>query len=410
MKSFRILFAVVILTIISAFAVTNITLTSPKDSYAGRPYKVEASRIEQQISTDENINLEECEYITNIEKLTDSNKNTFYNCDSDYMIKEIGDDIYRFEYSYSPENNNILLTVNVVLLVVSVAVILLLIFIYFNIIKPFNQLTEMPFELAKGNLTTPLKEKKQRFFGRFVWGMDLLREKLEHQKTNELSLQKEKKTLVLSLSHDIKTPLGVIELYSKALQKDLYHDETKKKEVAVSISEKCEEIKSYVDEIIKTSNEDFLNLEVQNGEFYLSDLITKINSFYADKLELIKTDFYIEKYSNAIVKGDIDRSVEVLQNIIENAIKYGDGKWISLSFSQEEDCTIVSVSNSGSTLPDNELTHIFDSFWRGSNVGSNSGSGLGLYICRQLMHKMSGDIFADSKNNTMTVSLVFTMV
>ena len=53
-----------------------------------------------------------------------------------------------------------------------------------------------------------------------------------------------------------------------------------------------------------------------------------------------------------------------------------------------------------------ELSHIFDSFWRGSNVGNQSGNGLGLYICRRLMNEMSGDIFAQIRNDTMCVTVV----
>lgn len=215
---------------------------------------------------------------------------------------------------------------------------------------------------------------------------------------------------MLSLSHDIKTPLSVIELYAKTLEKDLYRGEEKKKEIGISICGKCDEIKGYVDEIIKAYNEDFLDLTVDNGEFYLSAVVAEIKAFYSDKLMLLKCDFTVGKFGDCLLKGDINRSVEVLQNIIENAIKYGDGKLINISFSQEEDCIIISVSNTGSKLSENELAHIFDSFWRGSNVGSNSGSGLGLYICRQLMKKMDGDVFASCYEGIMSVSAVFRMV
>ena len=107
-----------------------------------------------------------------------------------------------------------------------------------------------------------------------------------------------------------------------------------------------------------------------------------------------------------MLAGDADRLIEVLQNIIENAIKYGDGEMISLSFSDEEDCRIVTVKNSGCTLEETELSHVFDSFYRGSNVGSKSGNGLGLYICRHLTKAMGGDIFADIENGCMCVSVV----
>ena len=177
----------------------------------------------------------------------------------------------------------------------------------------------------------------------------------------------------------------------------------------MGITEKCEDIRGYVDGIVKTSSEDFLNLEVNNGEFYLSALIDKIKAFYTDKLSLLKIDFAVDAFSDHILSGDLERSIEVLQNIIENAVKYGDGRKISIAFSREDDCQLIHIRNSGCTLSKNELPHIFDSFWRGSNTGSNSGSGLGLYICRTLMRKMDGDIFAEIQDSYMIVTTVFSI-
>ena len=393
-----------------AFVFANVSLVTANNNQNGRPYRVEISRIEQNIKNNKEYNIEDYEYVTNVEVLSDSNKQSFYSANSDYVIKDINGELYRFDYSYKIENNNMFFTVNIALTVVSLAVFGVLLFLYVNIIRPFVKIKNLPIELAKGNLTIPLKESKYAYFGKFVWGMDLLREKLEQQKSSEIALQKDKKTLVLSISHDIKTPLGIIELYAKALKKGLYTDENKKVEIAQNISDKCVEIKGYVDDIIKASNEDFLNLEVQDGEFYLSELVNSIKAFYIEKLKLLKINFSVSEYNDVIIKGDIDRAIEVVQNVIENAVKYGDGKSIEITFGKEEDCLLFSVTNSGSEISDTEITHIFDSFWRGSNVGSNGGSGLGLYICRQLMYKMGGDIFARNNDGEMTVSLVFAMM
>ena len=402
--------AAVVFVLVMAFVFANVSLVTANNNQNGRPYRVEISRIEQNIKNNKEYNIEDYEYVTNVEVLSDSNKQSFYSANSDYVIKDINGELYRFDYSYKIENNNMFFTVNIALTVVSLAVFGVLLFLYVNIIRPFVKLKNLPIELAKGNLTIPLKESKYAYFGKFVWGMDLLREKLEQQKSSEIALQKDKKTLVLSISHDIKTPLGIIELYAKALKKGLYTDENKKVEIAQNISDKCVEIKGYVDDIIKASNEDFLNLEVQDGEFYLSELVNSIKAFYIEKLKLLKINFSVSKYNDVIIKGDIDRAIEVVQNVIENAVKYGDGKSIEITFGKEEDCLLFSVTNSGSEISNTEITHIFDSFWRGSNVGSNGGSGLGLYICRQLMYKMGGDIFARNNDGEMTVSLVFAMM
>ena len=405
MKSYLKLTIAVIAILALIFTGANLILHNENKGDAGRPYRVEAERIASKIERGEDYSLDDYRYIINVEK----QENGFQGCDSDYLVKEINGKLYRFDYSYQTDNSAAITSFNICFGVTAAFVLLLLLFLFIKIIRPFEKISFYPTELAKGNLTAPLKESRDKYFGKFLWGLDLLREKLENQKSAELALQKQNKTMVLSLSHDIKTPLGVIELYAKALEKGLYKDEQKKLEVARSINGKCEEIRGYVDGIVKASSGDFLNLEVNSGEFYLSALIDKIKAFYTDKLELLKINFTVEAFSDCLLSGDLERSVEVLQNIIENAVKYGDGKEIKLAFSKEDDCQLVHIRNSGCTLSENELPHIFDSFWRGSNTGSNSGSGLGLYICRTLMRKMNGDIFAEIQENEMIVTTVFTI-
>lgn len=223
----------------------------------------------------------------------------------------------------------------------------------------------------------------------------------------ELELQREKKTLLLSLSHDIKTPLSAIKLYAKALSKNLYSDVEKQIETAENINEKADEIENYVSQIISASREDFLSLEVVNGEFYLSDLIKNVSSLYFEKLPLLKTKFTVGEYRNRLLFGDFDRSVEVLQNLLENALKYGDGESVELLFPDDDEGVLISVRNSGCVLQKSDLPHIFESFWRGANAENIRGSGLGLYICRQLMHKMNGEIFAEIDGTFITVTAVF---
>ena len=407
MKAFNKIFAVVFVAIVLVFIVANAILLTNSDE-SGRPYRVEVSRLVSEIEKDslEITDLANCEYVTGVLRFGDTDN--FYNSESDYVIREINGELYRFDYrSKSVENTETILTVNVILGIMAVVIIVVMAYIRVKILKPFEQLTDVPYELSKGNLTTPVKETKNRFFGRFIWGVDMLRENMEQQKERELNLQRDKKMLLLSLSHDIKTPLSAIKLYSKALSKGLYDSKEKQLEIAESINSKADEIESYVTQIITASREDFLSLEVNNSEFYLSELINKIRVYYTEKLSLAKTDFTVDSCTDCLISGDIDRSVEVVQNIMENAIKYGDGKSIGINFSEEDGCTLITVRNSGCTLADTDLPHIFDSFWRGANAEKQKGSGLGLYICRQLMHKMNGDIFAEIKDGFMCVTAVF---
>lgn len=403
MKAFNRLFAAAVMAVATLFAAANIMLAA--DISGGRPYRVEINRLARQIETDGHADISSCEYVTNIEAYSEN----FYKTDSDYAVREINGKLYRFDYKTGSSERPAAI-VNIILSIMAVFVISVMLYIKFAVLAPFEKLTNVPYELSKGNLTAPIKETKNRFFGRFIWGVDMLRENMEQQKKRELDLQREKKMLLLSLSHDIKTPLSAIKLYSKALSKGLYESREKQLEIAESINAKADEIESYVSQIVTASKEDFLSFDVKMGEFYLSELLIRIKGYYGEKLSLIGTEFIMSDYSDCLLTGDVDRSVEVIQNVMENAVKYGDGKRISLNISEEDGCVLMTIRNSGCTLADTDLPHVFESFWRGENAEKITGSGLGLYISRKLMRKMNGDIFAEINSGEMSVTAVFVKV
>lgn len=406
MKAFSRLIILIVIVFLSILAVTNVLLINDVNSVGERPYRVEVNRLSAQIEINgyNNINLDDCEYIISVTEFGED----FYNSENEYVIHEIDGKLYRFDYVASKNKSSIYIANISIIAAFSVALILL-IYIKKKIIAPLEKMTDLPYELSRGNLTAPIPEEKNRYFGRMVWGLNLLRETTEQQKEHELEFQRERKTKLISLSHDLKTPLSAIKLYSKALSEGLYSDKEKQKNIAVNIGAKADEIEGYIDEIISASRDYVVPLEVVMSEFYLSELEKRIIDYYKEKLRLTTAQLIVGRNADCLVKGDLERSVEVLQNIVENALKYGDGGDIFLDFSFEEACTLITVTNGGCRLKPEELPHIFESFWRGSNAESNQGSGLGLYICRQLMNKMGGEAFAEIKGENIAVSVVFNM-
>lgn len=401
---------------VAVLCLVNLYLSQISLEQEGREYRVSINRIEKALETYEaslsllSVNTMDPEKVVKIEDypgitgiyaiaktgITSEEMSHFLTEEEeDYVIIDTDSFYYRVTYEAKGSGKTqMYVAVNAIATILFVCMVGFWFYIRNRILLPFYKLSEVPFELSKGNLTIPLQENKNRFFGRFVWGMDLLREHLEENKEKELALQKEKKLLLLSLSHDIKTPLSAIKLYAKALSRNLYKDEAKKLEIAGNINEKVDEIESYISEIVRASNEDFLHFDVNNGEFYVKDVLEQIKEYYRDKMSLNQIMFEVSDYRNCLVYGDADRLVEMLQNIIENAIKYGDGKRIWLEADREEEEYVIRISNTGCRLEQKELPHIFDSFFRGSNTGKQPGSGLGLYICRQLVHLMEGEITA----------------
>lgn len=405
MQRFDKLIAGVIIVMAAVIVALNlIMMKAPKQTTP--LYKVELNRIEHELADGKKVDSADYPNILDIYEYDGSED--FFDSESEYVIRIVNGTTYRIEYTDSKKvkDSTLPIAVNVCTGGLCLFLAAVLLYIRRNIVKPFTKVSELPYELAKGTLTVPVKENKGKYFGKLTWGLDMLRQELEQSRQRDLDRAKKEKTLLLSLSHDIKTPLSAVKLYSKALSKGLYTDTDKQREAAESINSKADEIEGYVAEMIGELNSDVLTFEFNNTEFYLADVIGNISEYYRDKLSVLKTDFTIAEYSNCLISGDPDRLEEVLQNIIENAIKYGDGDSISISFSDEENCRLITVSNSGCTLSDTELDHIFDSFWRGSNTGSQPGSGLGLYICRQLMSGMGGDIYAETDRGFMKVTVV----
>ena len=356
-------------------------------------YRVESKKIAARMASEhiEDIKISDYKTISRIEPYDTSAVNY------DYIVAECDGVLYRIGYDNS-NNSNVMIVVNICLALMFIMTLCILIYIDRKVLKPFNNMTDMTVELAKGNLTKPVTEDKSRFFGKFLWGMDMLRENLEDSRRKELEYQKEKKTLVLSLSHDIKTPLSAIELYTKALKEGLYDSDEKKTEALDGILKNTDEIKRYAGEISKISREDFLDLKVNVREVYIDDVMNKIETYYRDKLSVLHTEFNVAKHTNCLLSCDPDRLVEVIQNLMENAIKYGDGKSIKITFEEEEDYKLICVANSGTVPDETDMQSLFDSFYRGKNTEGIQGSGLGLYICKNLMHKMDGDVYAEASD------------
>lgn len=312
----------------------------------------------------------------------------------------------RFDYVRKQDGQRDILWSEAALLLLFLLLLGILIYLERRILRPFREMSSLPYELAKGNLSRDLKESRNRYFGKFLWGLGMLKDSLEYHKNQELKLIRDKKMLLLAISHDIKTPVNAINLYAKAMENGIYETEEQRKAAAAHILEKTAEIDGFIGEIVRSSTEEVIAIEVTEGVFYLEELVAKIKGAYQEKCSIHKIRFRIDDFENCLVRGDMDRVYEAVCNLMENAMKYGDGVSIGLSLREEEGCRLLTVSNSGIPVEENEMPHLFESFFRGENAQGRKGNGLGLYICREIMQKCGGDIYAKRHESGMEFVLV----
>ena len=232
-----------------------------------------------------------------------------------------------------------------------------------------------------------------------------MRVNLKDAFNTQLKSEKEKQDIIQSLSHDLRSPLTLIKGHVELLQSGAYKNE--------------ERLKRYLNVIEKSTNRavalvDDLNVlsKIDDSDFILDKKEALLDDFINEKFEDYKT-LAKEKHLNFCVNIDselndavvyIDKSQisRVIDNIITNSFRYVDeGGSIEVDISQnEQDKVVFKIKDSGAGFRKEDLPNVFNRFYKGdkSRANSNGNSGLGLYICKKIIDKHSGEIRVFNEN------------
>lgn len=267
-----------------------------------------------------------------------------------------------------------------VIILLTVYAILFLVYRYY--VKPFRTLQEFSAEIAKGNLELALPVEKHNFFGVFTESFDLMRQELKRARESEYQANISKKELIAELSHDIKTPIATIKATCEVMQVVETKQETLDK-VGV-IASKAEMIDNLIGNMFHATLEELEVLKVDVAEE--SSLL--IPQMFQD----------FRYYGQIVLENDIPeclllydklRLQQVLDNILNNSYKYA-GTVVKVRFREEKEGVFIEIRDFGAGVSEEEMALIREKFYRGSNTGGKSGSGLGLYLASNFMEQMGG--------------------
>ena len=283
--------------------------------------------------------------------------------------------------------------------VVSVSLIILIAFFVYidrKVILPFNKLSSYPEKIAKNETGEHIPESKERYFGKYIWGMNMLSDRLSGDRKKLRALEKEKQSLLSSIAHGIKTPVANIRLYAQALKSGLYRKDgvpdPDDAMVAEKIEKNTQDIEDIVKDLLNAASKSIVEYEPVIDQFYLSEIEDWLNEEYGNRMNVLKIPFTIDCRSKVMITSDKSGVIRVLTQFIENAIKYSDGKHIGVLIDKTPECYEFTVSNTGSRVPENEEKYIFNSFYRGSNSADVEGNGLGLYEASFIARKLGGTV------------------
>ena len=263
----------------------------------------------------------------------------------------------------------------------------------FNNKKLLDRLDQMLEDGINGTFTETSYDESRLSSIESKWYRYLTSSKLSSQKIN---LEREKiKELVTDISHQTKTPLTNIELYTQLLQEQNL-DETSKF-LADEIQKQALKLEFLIQSLIKTSRLETGTLQFNPKSNSINNLIAK--AVDQDEKKALKKNITVicgKESTTAIF--DLKWTVEALFNIIDNAVKYtNENGTITISVKSYELFACISIQDNGIGIAEEEQEKIFGRFNRGSNVSETEGTGIGLYLSREIIEKQDGYIHLQSK-------------
>lgn len=260
-------------------------------------------------------------------------------------------------------------------------------YLYFRILKPFYRLEEYAGQVARGDLDIPLAVERTNFFGAFTWAFDYMRKEIKNAREREKRAISENKTIIATLSHDIKTPIASIRAYAEGLEANLEADYEQRERYLQVIMRKCDEVTRLTNDLALHSLSELENLVIKRQKVDIQKILIQI---WRD-LDYSYVTLH-QPLPEAEVLGDENRIEQVLLNLLENIQKYAPGAKAEVWAELCEDRYEIHVRDYGDGILPEDVPFVFNKFYRGKNVGDKNGSGLGLYIVKYIMEKMGGGV------------------
>jgi len=212
----------------------------------------------------------------------------------------------------------------------------------------------------------------------------------------ERRLDRLQEQFVSTVSHELRSPLGFIKGYATSLLRDdTEWDHQTRREFLTIIDEEADRLTEIIDNILDSSR---LQAGTLPMVFQTVRLVKVLNDFVQRRMAGdggLDIQINAPESSKTIV-ADPARIVQVLDNLVNNAAKYAPNSKVSISLDWEAERVHIEVRDTGPGVPEEHLENIFKRFYRLPEHRNASGTGLGLYICYQIVRAHGGEIFAES--------------
>lgn len=238
--------------------------------------------------------------------------------------------------------------------------------------------------------------------------------------TSQQKEEQERKEFVSNVSHELRTPLTSVKSYVEALSDGAWQDKEIAPQFLKVVQDETERMIRMINDLLSLSRMDAgttkLNLEYVNINELFNYILNRFDMIIKKEEDPKKKKYTIERFftkKDLWVEIDTDKFTQIIDNIMNNAIKYSpDGGVITARLLETHNHVIMSISDQGLGIPRKDLSHIFDRFFRVDKARSRKqgGTGLGLAISKEVVNMLGGQIWVDSvegKGSTFYISLPY---
>lgn len=275
--------------------------------------------------------------------------------------------------------------------------------------NPIIEMSKITEDMSNLKFNNKIKYEYKNELGTLANSINILSMELE-KNIKKLHAEIEfQKLLSRNMSHELKTPIAVIKGYTEGLLYGVADSEELQSEYFNTIIEECDRMDKLVKDMLELSRLNSENYSLQDvDEFFSKNIEQKIVKLFTPAFKNTDLNFecVVDEFS---FKGNFSLILQAVSNLISNALKYGDSKYISLKIYEKEKFNIIEVFNSGSEIPQDELDNIFKVFYRLDKARSRSlnAHGLGLSIVEMISKLHNGDINIENKDGGVLFILKF---
>ncbi len=230
-----------------------------------------------------------------------------------------------------------------------------------------------------------------------------------HGLKNERKMVRMKSNFLSAVSHELKTPLTAIRMFAEILESGKQTQEDKRKQYATLIGQEAMRLYGMIEGILNFTKLEEKRSKINFSSLNLTQAVQEVAGLMAGAFEKAGIKLVLQLDPEAAISGDFDSLRSVVQNLLENALKYSkSGTTVTVHLENAPDKAILRVKDHGIGISSSDQKHIFDKFYRAGDemTRKTKGSGLGLAIVKQILDSHRAQIKVNSKLNEGTEMVI----